>query len=257
MQNLNIALVQTSIEWEAVKANLVAIENKLQKVNGVDLIVLPEMFTTGFSMNVEKFSEPMNGPTMLWMHRQADKHDCVIAGSLIIEENGKYYNRLIWMKPDGTALHYDKRHLFRMADENNYFDAGQSRMQVFLKGWKICPLICYDLRFPVWSRNYMLEYDLLLYIANWPQRRELHWKSLLQARAIENQVYVAGLNRVGQDGNGLIYNGHSMVISPRGEHIIAANQDEDILQVELDYLALQQYRKEFPAYKDADDFEIK
>lgn len=257
MQNLNIALVQTTIEWEAVKPNLDSLEKKLATIKGADLIVLPEMFSTGFTMNAEKFSEPMYGPTMLWMHRQADIHDCVITGSLIVAEDGRCYNRLVWMKPDGTSLHYDKRHLFRMAEENSYFEAGQNRIQVFLKGWKICPLICYDLRFPVWSRNYMLEYDFLLFVANWPERRELHWRTLLPARAIENQAYVAGLNRVGQDGNGLKYNGNSMVVSPRGEHLGVALNGEEILQIELDYLALQQYRKEFPAYKDADDFEIK
>ena len=243
-----------------------------QKINDIkentDLIVLPEMFSTGFSMNPEKFAEPLNGKTVNWMKEKAKEKNCVITGSFISEENGKCFNRLVWMNADGSYSTYDKRHLFRMANEDNHYTAGEKKIIVELKGWKICPLICYDLRFPVWSRNRKIddgkvglnthyEYDLLIYVANWPEIRSYPWKTLLLARAIENQCYVVGLNRVGNDGTEIYHSGDSAVISARGEIISKTKPHEDSTEtVALNYSELAAFRKLFPAILDADTFEI-
>ncbi|MEM8525016.1 MAG: amidohydrolase [Bacteroidota bacterium] len=220
--NLRITIVQTSLQWENVKANLDFFEQELaSKIEETDLILLPEMFTTGFSMNAEQLAESINGKTMQWMAAQAQQYNTVVAGSFIAKENEKFYNRLIWMQPDGNYQYYDKRHLFTMANEHLTYEAGTKKLIVEWRGWKICPLICYDLRFPVWSRN-AENYDLLIYLANWPVTRSFHWKSLLQARAIENQSFTVGVNCVGKDGGGYYYTGDSCILSPAGEWLFQA-----------------------------------
>lgn len=255
---LNITLIQTELYWQNPTANLAMLEEKIHQIaQPTDLIVLPEMFNSGFTMNVQAVGEVMNQHTFKWVKAMAAQTGAVITGSYIIKEGNKAYNRLIWMQPDGQFDHYDKRHLFRMGNEHLAFEAGNHKIIKELKGWKICPLICYDLRFPVWSRNINLEYDLLIYTANWPARRANHWNVLLQARAIENQCYVAGLNITGQDGNGLAYQGDAALIDFRGEYLHKASNDATIFSVNLDKEALTEYRKQFPAYLDADEFEIK
>lgn len=237
-----------------------------------DLIVLPEMFNTGFTMNTKTVAEQMNGKTMQWMSQLSKEKKCVVTGSLIITENGKYFNRLIWTKPDGTFETYDKRHLFRMAEEDNYFTSGSKRIITELNGWKICPLICYDLRFPVWSRNkwtkktlnidpknsnLVADYDVLLYIANWPERRSHPWRSLLMARAIENQAYLTGLNRIGTDGNGITHSGDSAIINYKGEILSKTKHNESSVEtISLNYAELEEFRKTFPVGLDADNYTV-
>lgn len=268
MEDLKVTLVQTALHWENIDANLEMFSKKLAEVSNSDLIVLPEMFNTGFSMDVKKLAEKSEGKTMVWMREKAKEKNCLITGSLIIEENGKYFNRLIWMRPNGSYKKYDKRHLFRMAGEDKNFSQGNEKLIVELKGWKICPLVCYDLRFPVWSRNkgklaignkqLTSEYDILIYIANWPERRNHAWKILLQARAIENQCYVIGVNRVGRDGNNINYTGDSAVINPLGEVISNIEPGEEFVQtISLSRKELDEFRKAFPVGLDADEFEIK
>ncbi len=269
--DLKITIVQTQLHWENKEKNLEMFSKKLAAITeATDLIVLPEMFTTGFSMSPEKFAEPMSGATMNWLKEKAREKKCVITGSFIAEENGNYFNRLIWMRPDGTFSMYDKRHLFRMGDEHNHYSFGKSKLVVELKGWKICPLVCYDLRFPVWSRNQLAVgsrqltnekieqlYDVLIYAANWPERRNHHWKTLLLARAIENQCYVVGVNRVGDDGNAISHSGDSVVIDPRGLIISKTKANEESIEtVTLNYSELAEYRKIFPAALDADSFKV-
>lgn len=265
MADLNITIIQSVLHWENVDRNLEMFDEKLGNVEGsTDLIVLPEMFNTGFTMNTKEAAEEMDGKTIQWLAAKAKERSCVITGSLIVNEDGRYYNRLVWMKPDGTHVHYDKRHLFRMAHEHEYFTAGTQRISVLLKGWKICPLVCYDLRFPVWSRNgyaagtHDASYDCLIYIANWPARRSHAWKTLLLARAIENQCYVAGVNRVGKDGKDIEYSGDSAVIDPKGEMLSkVAPYRESIETVSLSMKELEELRRAFPVGMDADHFEIK
>jgi omega-amidase len=203
MNDLKITLIQSNLFWENKVKNLEQFSHKIDAISeATDLIVLPEMFTTGFSMSPEKLAENVNGETVKWMKATAHKKNCVVTGSFICEEGGNYFNRLLWVNADGTYSKYDKRHLFSMGDENNHYATGEEKLIVKLKGWKICPLICYDLRFPVWARNTKeASYDVLIYVANWPERRSYPWKTLLLARAIENQSYVIGSNRVGVDGN--------------------------------------------------------
>jgi predicted amidohydrolase len=257
MPDLNITLIQSELHWENVEANLAMFANKIAAFKEqTDLILLPEMFSTGFSMKPEKLAEEMNGSAIEWMKKQAKEKNAVICGSLIIKEQGKYYNRLIWMRPDGAFSVYDKRHLFRMGEENNHYSAGSSKITEEIKGWKILPLVCYDLRFPVWSRN-SDNYDLLLYVANWPERRNHAWKSLLIARAIENQSYVLGLNRVGNDGNNIYYSGDSSVINFKGEIIFQEANNELVKSFTLKKEPLEEYRKEFPVLMDRDEFELK
>jgi len=258
MQNLSITLIQSNLHWENIEENLAMFSKKIAAISGeTDLVILPEMFTTGFSMQPERFAEPMNGRTVSWMKEEARKKKCVVTGSIICEENGKHYNRLVWMRPDGTYSFYDKRHLFSMGDENNHYTPGTKKIIEEIKGWRICPLVCYDLRFPVWSRN-TEKYDVLIYVANWPERRSHPWKTLLLARAIENQCYVAGLNRVGNDGNGIYHSGDSALINFRGEIISSIPAHEDATEtISLSYEELEEFRKGFPAFKDADRFEIK
>ena len=237
-----------------------------QKVAGItdktDLIILPETFSTGFSLNPEKYAEEVSESKAIeWMRTAARQKNCVITGSLMLKEQGTFFNRLIWMQPDGGFQYYDKRHLFSLAKEDEAFTAGEEILIVELKGWKIRPLICYDLRFPAWSKNLLdndgnASYDLLLYVANWPERRVYAWKHLLIARAIENQAYVAGLNRIGNDGSDNYYSGDSMVLDGLGTVLYHKMQDEDIFTIELDLRALQALRRTFAFLKDGDTFAL-
>ncbi len=257
MEPIKITIFQAYIFWENIENNLKNLTTRLNSLREkTDLIILPEMFNTGFTNNVEKCAEKSNGQTMRWMFEMSQKFDCVIAGSLIIEEEGRYYNRFIWMSPDGTYVKYDKRHLFGMAQEDAHFTAGDARVVVNLKGWKVSPMICYDLRFPVWSRNQESAYDLLIYVANWPDKRSLHWRSLIPARAIENQAYVIGVNRVGHDGNEIYYSGGSMCISANGDVVYYKPEDEDLYTFTLNPKDLMEVRSKFQFLKDADHFSI-
>ncbi|MCB0408718.1 MAG: amidohydrolase [Flavobacteriales bacterium] len=257
--NLKVTIIQSQLFWEDIDKNLEMFSQKLEQIQeATDLVVLPEMFSTGFSMNSEKLAESMEGKAVKWMKENAKGKNFVVTGSLIIKEEGKYYNRLIWAQPDGKIQTYDKRHLFRMANENHFFSSGKQKLIVELKGWKICPLICYDLRFPVWSRNQNQQYDCLIYVANWPEARKAPWTKLLQARAIENQVYVIGVNRVGQDGKEINYSGNSAIIDPKGDDISQITEHMESIQTfELDKQDLEDFREKFPVAMDADDFEIK
>ena len=261
MNNLKITVIQSNLYWENKTENLKMFSEKIVAIKEqTDLIVLPEMFTTGFSMSPEKLFDTMDGETIQWMKQEAENKNCVITGSFICKENGRYYNRLVWMKADGSYECYDKRHLFRMAQEDKHYTAGDKKIIVELNGWKICPLICYDLRFPVWARqnsgteNAGPEYDVLIYVANWPERRSLAWKTLLQARAIENQCYVVGVNRVGNDGNNIYHSGDSMVVDPLGEVFYHQKDAEAIYTISLDKAHLENIREKLPFLKDADDF---
>lgn len=258
MQDLKITIIQSNLHWENIRRNLEMFSQKIASLNEeTDLIVLPEMFSTGFTMNNKPLAENMSGKTFGWMKQKAQEKNCVITGSVIIEENGKYFNRLIWMRADGSFETYDKRHLFRYADEQKYYSAGNKKLIVELEGWKICPLICYDLRFPVWIRNRNKEYDALIFVANWPERRNYPREALLIARAIENQAYVIGVNRVGKDGNGVNHSGDSVVINPQGEVLCKAKPNEEtVLTVTLSFSELAEWRKKFPAWMDADQFTI-
>lgn len=257
MPDLTITLIQTPLHWHERALNLEIIAQKIEALpTPTDLIILPEMFTTGFTMQAPALAEPMSGPTLPWLKNMAAATGAAITGSLIIEEAGKYYNRLVWMPPDGRYTYYDKKHLFRMAGEPQVYAAGTKREIVTWRGWRICPLICYDLRFPVWSRNVQNEYDLLLYVANWPAPRSTAWKSLLPARAVENCAYVAGVNRVGEDGHGHAYAGDSMVINYQGEVLIPPTDEEYNPTVTLSYQELVSFRESFPVYLDADAFTL-
>lgn len=257
MDNLKITIFQGYLFWENIDKNLQNIALRLSGIREkTDLIILPEMFNTGFSMNVETLAEPMNGKTMQWMQTIAQKYDCVVTGSLIITENEKYYNRLIWMLPDGTFSQYDKRHLFALGKEHHTYTAGTERLIVELKGWKICPVICYDLRFPVYLRNKDAAYDMMIIVANWPEKRALHWRTLIPARAVENQSYVIGVNRVGHDGNEIYHSGDSTCISPNGDVVYYKRDEEDVYTFTINPDELIKIRRTLPFLKDADDFNI-
>ena len=263
MQDLTITLIQTALAWEDPGANIENFNRLLESYNeDSDLIILPEMFNTGFTMAASSNAEVMEGRTMHWMAETARSMDVVICGSLIIEESGNYYNRLIWMRPDGSYEHYDKRHLFRMGDEHHHFRAGNRQLIAEIKGWKVMPLICYDLRFPVWSKNTYVNgeyaYDLLLYLANWPAVRLPAWTSLIKGRAIENLAFAAGVNRIGLDGRDYEYSGGTMVAAPWGSVISEAEiGTESILTVYLDRSELHNIRDRIGVGKDWDEFELK
>jgi predicted amidohydrolase len=265
MTDLHVTLVQSTLHWENIDRNLDMFGRKLDEIkDATDLIVLPEMFSTGFTMNAESIAEEMDGKSMQWLAKKAKEKSCVITGSLVMRDKGHYYNRMIWMRPDGTFEHYDKRHLFRMASEHEHYTAGTQRITLQLKGWKVCPLVCYDLRFPVWSRNSFFgtawdtAYDVLIYTANWPSRRSHPWKTLLLARAIENQCYVIGVNRVGKDGKDIEYSGDSAAIDAKGEIISSIHTGEESIEtVTLSWKELDEFRKAFPVGMDADHFEVK
>lgn len=257
---LSLCIVQANLSWENPSDNYRQLEGLLEPIIGADLIVLPEMFSTGFTMHAEKFCEPMHGKSVKWLLAMANSKNAVVTGSLIIEEKGKFFNRLIWATPEGDISSYDKKHLFSFAGEDTYFSSGNARLIVDLKGWKICPLICYDLRFPVWSRNQSLDgqfvasaYDVLLYVANWPEVRSNAWNTLLEARAHENQSFVVGVNRVGLDGNNIAYAGGSCVISPKGEKMVEVeSRQTGVKTVEISMKKLKTYREKFGAWRDKD-----
>lgn len=274
MESLKVTIIQADLVWENVAKNISMFSKKISAITEpTDIIVLPEMFTTGFTMKSEKLAETMTGKTVTWMKEQAKKSNSVIIGSLIIKEEitspsadgrqrgMKFFNRLVWTQPNGDFYTYDKRHLFRMAKEHENFSAGNKRLIVEYKGWKICLLVCYDLRFPVWSRNFSLTetpaYDCLIYIANWPEVRKTPWSKLLEARAIENQCYVVGVNRVGIDGTNHVYSGNSVVINPKGEKITTVPEHKECTQtVSLSLKELTDFRTLFPVGLDGDEFEI-
>jgi omega-amidase len=257
MQDLKISVIQTHLFWEDIDKNLSHFNELISSINEVDVIVLPEMFSTSFSMNAKQLAEPMSGKSISFLKNTAHKKNAAICASLIIVENDKYYNRFVWIEPNGKIITYDKRHLFSMAQENNHFTAGTNKVIIEYKGWKICPMVCYDLRFPVWSRNRNKQYDCLIYVANWPEVRANAWSALLVARAIENQAYVIGANRIGIDGNNISYSGNSALIDPKGHALTDAKLHEDcVLYASLSYADLQEFRNKFPLDKDADAFEI-
>lgn len=258
MSTLRFTLIQSHLHWEDSVANRTMFE---EKINGItepmEIVVLPEMFNTGFSMQPNVCAETMDGDTVSWMKRIAAEHKIILTGSLMIREGAHYFNRLVWMQPDSKFGTYDKRHLFSYGGEDNKFTPGDKRLIAQVKGWKICTMICYDLRFPVWSRMATEnDYDVLMYVANWPVKRIGAWKALLQARAIENQCYVIGLNRTGIDGNGLHYPGESCIIGPLGDIIYSKPEVEDIATIQLDKDVLNDIRASFPFQKDKDEFII-
>ncbi len=260
MDDLRVTLIQSDIHWESIDANLAMFEEKIWGVEEeTDLIVLPEMFSTGFSMDVKNLAEPMNSKTFRWMKQLAEQKKAMIMGSYIVKDSGSYFNRLIAMKPEGSYEQYDKKHLFGLGGEDRDFDRGESRTIVSWKGWKILPLICYDLRFPVWARsvgsgNDLYEYDLVVFIASWPKPRINAWDTLLKARAIENLSFSVGVNRLGKDGAGLEYVGHSVVNDYLGKEIGNLGEKENHLTATLTSEGLKKYRKNFPFQEDADPF---
>ncbi len=258
MQDLKTTIIQTELVWEDIEANLAGFDDKIDAVkDDTHLIVLPEMFTTGFSMNVVSLAQDMTGSAVKWLREKSRQKNVDIVGSIIVREDGKIFNRLIWSKSQGEIFTYDKRHLFRMAGEEKVYSAGHQNITVELQGWKIRPFICYDLRFPVWTRNIENLYDAAIFIANWPARRSWHWKLLLQARAVENQCYVIGVNRVGTDGKGHLYSGDSSVIDPWGNVIFHKQNKAITYTAELSYETLQKSRESFPVWMDADKNLIK
>lgn len=264
MHNLTITMLQMDLQWEHPVGNLNH-ATALLKAHfqddfdegdaNTDLIILPEMFNTGFTMNATDNAESMDGNTVAWMQKLAVEYDATICGSLIIRENDSNYNRMVWAQPDGTTGFYDKRHLFHMGGEDQGYAAGQERKIFNIGEWRIFPLICYDLRFPVWSRG-LNEFDLMIYVANWPATRQSSWDILLPARAVENQCYVAGVNRIGVDGNEVIYTGGSMALDFLGRTVKCSGIDEGAVSTTLKGATLDRYRNKFPAWKDGDKFEI-
>jgi len=279
MSTLTISFIQADLHWENKEANLAMFEKKIASLPKTEVVILPEMFSTGFSMKPELLAEKMDGNTMSWMKRVAAEKKIILTGSLILEDGGEYFNRLIWMLPTGQFGHYDKRHLFAFGGEHEHFSAGARRLIASVKGWKINLQICYDLRFPVWARQKNdpivsdddtefggaeliphepgdPEYDVLVYVANWPDRRAQAWKTLLQARAIENQSFVIGVNRVGKDGNDLYHSGDSMVVDPGGEILFTQAHDECEHTITLERKHLDEFRTRLPFLRDGDSFMI-
>jgi predicted amidohydrolase len=279
MSSLTITIIQTNLIWENKKANLEMLSQKIESIKEkTEVVILPEMFSTGFSMQPKLLAENMRGETVDWMKKTTSSKKIILTGSVIIKDSAPspkeraegeaYYNRLIWMLPNGEYGMYDKRHLFAYADEHNHYSPGNKRLIAQVKGWKINLQVCYDLRFPVWSRQnpspnlspggeeQASEYDLLVYVANWPEKRSTAWKTLLQARAIENQCYVVGVNRVGEDGNKINHSGDSMIIDPLGEILYQKTTVEDVFTYTLNKAKLNEVREKFPFWKDADTFTI-
>jgi len=261
MQDLKVTLIQSPLHWQNADANLAMFEEKIWQIDDkTDLIILPEMFTTGFSMDSKDLAEPMNFKSYKWLRQMAEQTKAAITGSVIIKEDVKYYNRLIWMQPDGQHHIYDKRHLFRMANETDHYKPGDQKLIVEWRNWRIMPLICYDLRFPVWSRNtylhdlHRMNYDLVLFVANWPAPRVSAWDILLKARAVENLSYSLGVNRIGTDGNEVEYLGHSGAYDFKGDQVTFLDNKEAIETITLSAQSLLKYRKKFPAHLDADHF---
>jgi omega-amidase len=261
MSTLSITIIQTNLHWENKAANLRMLKNKINAIEEkTEIIVLPEMFTTGFSMQPQLFAETMEGETIQWMKEVSANNKVALTGSIIIKEEDKYFNRLIWMLPNGELGYYDKRHLFAYGDEHTHYTAGNKRLIASVKGWKINLQICYDLRFPVWARQQSTtnerEYDVLIYVANWPDKRIHAWKTLLCARAIENQSYVIGVNRIGEDGNKIYHSGNSLIIDPLGQVLYYMADEEDIFTIVLEKEKLEEVRAKFPFWRDADYFNI-
>lgn len=261
MSSLTITLIQTRLYWEDKNSNLEMLHRKIESIpEKTEIVILPEMFSTGFSMNSKMLAETMKGETVQWMKNISADKKIILTGSIIIREDGKYVNRLLWVLPNGRYGYYDKRHLFAYAGEHAHFSAGNKKLIASVKGWKINLQVCYDLRFPVWSRQPSgvneSPYDLAIYVANWPGKRSTAWKTLLQARAIENQCYVAGVNRTGEDGNKIVYSGDSMIIDPLGDIIYEKNKEEDIYTYTLQKEKIEETRKHFPFLKEADSFVI-
>jgi predicted amidohydrolase len=263
MSDLKVTLIQTNLHWENIEENLRMFDEKINAIQErTEIVILPEMFSTGFSMAPERLAQTMDGSAVQWMKKKAAEKNIIITGSLIIEEDGHYLNRLIWMQPNGVYGIYDKRHLFGYGKEDEHYLAGDKRLIAQVKGWKICLNVCYDLRFPVWTRNAISpetgapEYDVLINVANWPERRSTPWKTLIHARAIENQCYAIGVNRVGNDGNDIYHSGDSSLIDPLGEILYRKSNDEDIFTTTLERSRLDEVRKNFPFLKDADKFQV-
>ncbi|EIA09225.1 amidohydrolase [Flavobacterium frigoris] len=253
---MKVALIQSALVWENPEANRAYFEEKINSITEeVNLIVLPEMFTTGFTMEPAKVAETMNGKTVLWMQALAKAKNCAITGSVVIEENTEFYNRMLFVFPSGKIQHYDKRHLFTLAGEDKVYSRGIQKLIVEYFGWKICPFVCYDLRFPVYSRN-VEDYDLLIYVASWPEIRIKAWDTLLAARAIENMSFTIGVNRIGEDSNGYKYVGHSQVVDGLGEYLVAPIESEAVFITSLDQSKLIDVRKKLNFLNDKDSFEV-
>lgn len=254
---MKLSLIQSNLVWENKAANIKSFEQKINEIStSTDLIILPEMFTTGFSMQPKRWAEPHKGDSFKQMQVWAKRKNAAVYGSFIVEEKNAFYNRAYFVFPDGSYKHYDKRHLFRMAKEDQHYNSGQERVVVDYKGWKILLQVCYDLRFPIWSRN-NLNYDLAIYVANWPERRSLPWQILLKARAIENLSYIVGVNRIGKDGNQIEHSGDSAVINFKGEEISHIKPHQETHEtIELSKEDLNKFRKVFPAQLDADKFTV-
>lgn len=258
MNNLNITLIQADLRWEDPDGNRTHFDQLLKEVpSGTDLVLLPETFNTGFPVNPLKLAETHSGPTMNWLRTKANELNAVVCGTMLFHVDGHYHNSLVWMRPDGSYELYHKRHTFAIGGEKDPIEPGTESLIVTLNGWKIKPMICYDIRFPLWARNHyrngVYDYDLGIYLANFPESRIEVWNTLLKARAIENQTYYIGVNRIGDDPEGVHYNGHSQVISPKGEILADTEPDmEAILSCTLDYEKLQNFREKFPVGKDWD-----
>jgi len=257
MNNLKVTIIQSHLHWENPEANRAMFSDKIARISEqTDLIVLPEMFTTGFTMNASPLAETMQGPTLQWMIKQSIKVDAAIAGSVIIKEDNQFFNRLLFVYKNDILQYYDKRHTFTLAGENEVFTAGNTKLIIDYKNWRICPLVCYDLRFPVWARN-TKDYDVLLYVANWPKKRIAAWDALLKARAIENMAYCVGVNRTGLDGNGHEYIGHSAVYDILGEQVsIPAFEKEFMETIVLSKEHIQQNREHLQFLRDRDSFTL-
>ena len=261
MSSLTITLIQTDVVWQDKTANLAMLKARINAIEQrTEIVVLPEMFSTGFTMQPELYAETMEGETMQWMKEISATNKIILTGSIIISDNEKFFNRLIWMLPNGQFGYYDKRHLFAYGEEDQHYTAGNKRLIASVKGWKINLQICYDLRFPVWSRQQSTtmesEYDLLIYVANWPEKRSHAWKTLLCARAIENQCFAVGVNRVGSDGKDNYYSGDSLVIDPLGQVLYHKADEEDVCTISLQKEELSKVRIQYPFWKDADLFSI-
>ena len=250
---MKVSLIQTSLAWEDPQANRDNFDKLIAGIEATDIIILSEMFSTGFTMNPAAVAETMEGKTVQWMKATAAVKGCAITGSVVITEEGKYYNRLFFITPDGKVLTYDKRHLFTLAGEHKAYTPGDKKLIVDYRGWKICLLVCYDLRFPVFSRN-LEDYDLLVYVANWPAPRVAAWDALLRARAIENMSYSIGVNRIGEDVTGHVYPGHSQVVDYLGAYIVEPTAGENVFTVELDKKELEKARNKFGFLNDRDEF---
>lgn len=253
MKDLTITTIQSYLHWEDKEQNLKMFQKLIENISEeTDLILLPEMFSTGFSMNTELLAEEMNGKTVLWMKEMSTVKNAAVAGSIIIKEDGKYFNRLIWVEANGNLKYYNKRHLFSLGDENKFYTAGEEKLIIDYKNWKLNLNICYDLRFPVWARNNKNKpFDVLVFLASWPEKRIEHWDTLLKARAIENQCYVIGVNRIGEDGNGFKYVGHTIVAHPFGNLLYNSNEAE-VNTIVLSKHELELNRRQFPFLKDSD-----